>query len=132
MARTLVVRLGALGDAVLTLPALAHLIARGDDVTVLGVPASWGFLPSSGPIAIADAESAEWRALFSGEAVPEIRGFDRVVVMLGKTEVAEATSRAGIATQRINAQSVPVRACACRRATAAGVAVRGRSEAVAC
>lgn len=101
MARTLVVRLGALGDAVLTLPALAHLIACGDDVTVLGVPASWSFLPSSGPIAIADAEAAEWRSLFSGEAVAAIRGFDRVVVMLGKPDVAEATSRAGIATQRV-------------------------------
>lgn len=101
MARTLVVRLGALGDAVLTMPALAHLIARGDDVTVLGVPASWAFLPSSGPIRIADAESAEWRALFSGEAVATVRDFERVVVMLAKTEVAEATSRAGIPTQRI-------------------------------
>ncbi len=102
MTRTLVVRLGALGDAVLTLPALAHLIARGDEVTVLGVPASWAFLASSDLIRIADAESAEWRALFSGEAVAAIHGFDRAVVMLGRPEVAEATSRAGISTQRIS------------------------------
>jgi heptosyltransferase-3 len=102
MARTLIVRLGALGDAVLTLPALAHLVARGDEVTVLGVPASWAFLPSSSPIRIADAESAEWRSLFSGDAVAAARGFDRAIVMLGNPELAEATSRAGIPTQRVS------------------------------
>lgn len=94
--RTLVVRLGALGDAVLTLPALAHLIAQGDEVTVLGVPSSWGFLPETSPIRIEDVEAPRWRGLFSGEAGDAARGFDRAFVMLGPATVAEALSRADV------------------------------------
>jgi heptosyltransferase III len=81
--RTLVVRLGALGDAVLTLPAVAHLLGDGDEVTVLGVPASWAFLPEASPLRIEDADAARWRALFSGETPAAARGFDRAFVMLG-------------------------------------------------
>lgn len=99
--RTLVVRLGALGDAVLTLPALAHLVAQGDEVTVLGVPASWGFLPETSAIRIEDVEAPRWRGLFSGEEVEAARGFDRAVIMLGTAAVVEALSRAGVPTLHI-------------------------------
>lgn len=101
MTRTLVVRLGALGDAVLTLPALAHLVAQGERVTVLGVRASWAFLPSRGAIRVEDAEAAEWRSLFSGDCPADVRAFDRVVVMLGKPDVAETIARAGMAVTHI-------------------------------
>lgn len=97
MTRTLVIRLGALGDAVLTLPALAQLFAQGERVTVLGVRASWGFLPPRGLIQIEDADAAWWRSLFSGDCPDEIRAFDRVVVMLGKPDVVETISRSGVA-----------------------------------
>lgn len=80
--RTLVVRLGALGDAVLTLPALAHLIAEGDEVTVLGVPASWAFLPAGDRLCIEDADARKWRGLFSGEPVEAVLAFDRAILLL--------------------------------------------------
>jgi len=92
--RTLVVRLGALGDAVLTLPALARLRSEGCEITLVGVPSSWGFLPKASPIRIEDADSAAWRPLFAGEP-PPIAGFDRALVMLGDSglAVAEALRR---------------------------------------
>lgn len=101
MTRTLVIRLGALGDAVLTLPALAHLVAKGERVTVLGVRASWNFLPPRGAIEIEDVEFAWWRTLFAGDCPDEIRAFDRVVVMLGKPDTAEVIARAGIAATHV-------------------------------
>lgn len=99
--RTLVVRLGALGDAVLTLPALAHLLLRGDEVTVLGVPASWSFLPATGQIGLEDVEASRWRRLFSGEAVDAALGFDWVFVMLASPNVAHTLSRAGLSTTHV-------------------------------
>lgn len=99
--RTLVVRLGALGDAVLTLPALAHLVTQGDEVTVLGVPASWGFLPETTSIRIENVEAPRWWGLFSGEEVEAARGFDRAIIMLGIRTVTAALSRAGISTLHI-------------------------------
>ncbi|MBM3548358.1 MAG: glycosyltransferase family 9 protein [Alphaproteobacteria bacterium] len=102
MIRTLVVRLGALGDAVLTLPALAHLLARGDTVTVLGLPASWAFLPRRDRLRIEDADGPRSRGLFSGAASDATSGFDRAVVMLGNVSVADALTRAGIATTHVS------------------------------
>jgi len=87
--RTLVVRLGALGDAVLTLPALANLLAEGSRITLVGVPSSWAFLPEDSPIRIEGADSAAWRPLFAGGA-PPVSGFDRAVVMLGASGIAIA------------------------------------------
>jgi hypothetical protein len=99
--RTLVIRLGALGDAVLTLPALAHLVASGDDVTVLGVPASWAFLPAKGRLRIEDADAARWRSLFSGEAVEVARRFDRAIVMLGTAAGVDVLRQATISIIQI-------------------------------
>ncbi|MBM3535739.1 MAG: glycosyltransferase family 9 protein [Alphaproteobacteria bacterium] len=99
--RTLVVRLGALGDAVLTLPALAHLLARGDEVTVLGLPASWAFLARHDRLRIEDADGPRSRGIFSGAASEAASGFERAIVMLGAASVAEALTRAGIATLHV-------------------------------
>ena len=99
--RTLVVRLGALGDAVLTLPALAHLLAAGDEVTVLGVPASWGFLPETSPLRIEDVEAPRWRGLFAGDAVEAARGHGRAFVMLASADVAATLSRDGLAAVHV-------------------------------
>ena len=101
MTRTLVVRLGALGDAVLTLPALAHLLGRGDDVTLLGLPASWAFLPRRERLRIEDADGPRSRGIFSGAVPAAASGFDRAIVMLGAVTVAEALTRAGIATTHV-------------------------------
>lgn len=98
--RTLVVRLGALGDAVLTLPALAHLLARGDEVTVLGVQASWAFLPRGDRLRIEDADGPRSRGLFAGVA-ETVQGFDRAIVMLGSASIADALIRAGIAAVHV-------------------------------
>jgi hypothetical protein len=101
MTRTLVVRLGALGDAVLTLPALAHLLARGDEVTVLGLPASWSFLPRRDRLRIEDADGPRSRGIFSGAASEAASGFNRAIVMLGAASVAEALARTGIPTTHV-------------------------------
>lgn len=101
MTRTLVIRLGALGDAVLTLPALAHLVAQGERVTVLGVRASWDFLPPRGAIEVEGVESAWWRMLFAGDCPDEIRAFDRVIVMLGKPDIVEVIAHAGIVATHV-------------------------------
>lgn len=67
---TLVIRPGALGDAILTLPALEALRAHGaQPLTLLGTPASWRFLPlGSTEIRLLDFSSAEWLGLFSDDA----------------------------------------------------------------
>jgi hypothetical protein len=105
--RTLVVRLGALGDAVLTLPAIAHLLGEGDDVTALGVPASWGFLSEASPLRIEDAEASRWRSLFSGETPAAARGFDRAFVLLGSSGLAAVDALRG--AMRRAAHVPPVR-----------------------
>jgi heptosyltransferase-2 len=67
MSTTLVVRPGALGDAVLTLPLLSALLARGDRLALLGSPRSWGFL-APGAVALHDLDSRDWLGLFGAEA----------------------------------------------------------------
>jgi len=84
-----VVRPGALGDAVLTLPALAALLATGAQITVVGDRRSWGFLaPEDRRVRIADVESPAWRGLFAEdgfppEYAPALRSFAGAVLYLG-------------------------------------------------
>jgi ADP-heptose:LPS heptosyltransferase len=61
--RVVVLRPGALGDAVLTLPALAGLRAAGCAPTVVGNPASWAFLDEP----VLDIDSPDWLPLFGAE-----------------------------------------------------------------
>jgi ADP-heptose:LPS heptosyltransferase len=69
MDHVLVVRSGALGDAVLTLPVFSALLQRAKRVTVLGAPASWGFLnPGFDRLRIADYGAPAWLGLFGCEA----------------------------------------------------------------
>lgn len=63
MKRALVLRPGALGDAVLTLPVLEGLRAAGFAPTVVGNPASWAFL---GEPAL-DIDAPDWLPLFGAE-----------------------------------------------------------------
>jgi ADP-heptose:LPS heptosyltransferase len=62
----LVLRPGALGDAVLTLPLLRSLRAAGaKQITVLGSRSSWAFLPESPELKILDLNSPAWLGLFA-------------------------------------------------------------------
>jgi hypothetical protein len=66
----LVIRPGALGDAVLTLPVLSALKASGaQHVTILGTPASWAFLSGEDKfITVRDFGSRAWLGLFADGA----------------------------------------------------------------
>jgi len=62
----LILRSGALGDAVLTLPVLHALRGAGAKrVTVLGTPRSWEFLnPQLTDVRVVDVSTPEWMGLF--------------------------------------------------------------------
>jgi heptosyltransferase III len=74
-AHVLVVRPGALGDAVLTLPVLRALqFAEVRRITILGTPSSWAFLNDSPPCRtkVEDFGSSKWLGLFAdGAALSE-------------------------------------------------------------
>ena len=65
----LLVRPGALGDAVLTLPALHALREAGvRRITVLGTPASWAFMrwnASAGALRVQDGGAQDWLGLYA-------------------------------------------------------------------
>lgn len=68
--RVLVIRPCAIGDALLTLPAIHALHRAGaEQIVVLGTPGSWQFLPGDIPwVQIEDYSSAEWLGLFAVDA----------------------------------------------------------------
>jgi hypothetical protein len=70
LGNTLIVRPGALGDSVLTLPALHALRLSGaENLLVLGTLSSWGFARNShDSLRVRDFSSSEWLGLF-GEGV---------------------------------------------------------------
>ena len=95
---TLVIRPGAIGDAILTLPALELLLAGGaQPLTVLGTPASWRFVPhGSDEIRVMDFSSAEWLGIFSDQAAVSTRAASllaqtklAVVFLAGATQAIE-------------------------------------------
>ncbi len=103
----LIVRPGALGDAVVTLPLLDALRATGvRRLTLLGTPASWAFLaPDQSLVDVHDVGGRDWLGLF-GDGVPlgpsaraVIAGTDAAIVLLGPRRVAVERTlfRAGIA-----------------------------------
>lgn len=67
LGHVLVIRPGALGDAVLTLPALHALRLGGaESLTILGSPANWGFLRTAHAAPrVRDFSSSEWLGLFA-------------------------------------------------------------------
>ena len=100
---TLVIRPGALGDSVLTLPALHALrLAGAENLLVLGTTASWGFARQDhNGLRIRDFASSEWLGLFSegapfGEcaraALSRIQS--AVVYLSGDTSSAERALKA--------------------------------------
>ncbi|MBL8672397.1 MAG: hypothetical protein JNK11_17185 [Alphaproteobacteria bacterium] len=106
----LVVRPGALGDAVLTLPLLQALRDRGASrVTIAGTPASWRFLAPSAASArpggcaldIVDGGSSDWLGLFGGRfgdrARAALAAADAAIVCLRRAVGAlDAVRAAGI------------------------------------
>jgi heptosyltransferase III len=101
----LIIRPGALGDAVLTLPTLHALRLSGaKSLFVLGTPASWGFVRLSHEgLRVRDFSSAEWLGLFSegtalGEsaraALAQIRS--AVVYLPDSKSIAENLRRSGV------------------------------------
>ncbi len=97
--RWLVVRPGALGDAVLTLPALAALVRSGGRVTVVGDRGSWGFLRQDDRVSVADIESRAWRGLFAdqGFTEPGPEGYRDAILYLGsgRERAERALAQAG-------------------------------------
>jgi ADP-heptose:LPS heptosyltransferase len=97
----LIVRAGAVGDAVLTLPLLEALAEAGvRRIGVLGTPGSWSFL-APGSVELFDFDGREWLGLFAGEqslgprAERLAREFDAAIVLLGpRRERVETALRA--------------------------------------
>lgn len=95
----LIVRPGALGDAVLTLPVLSALKAAGaESVTILCTPASWAFLPRDGNVRVLDFGSSEWMGLFAdgvalSKAASDVFSKTRTAVVYLSGEKAEVRRR---------------------------------------
>jgi heptosyltransferase III len=98
-AHILVVRPGALGDAVLTLPVLLALQkANVKRITIMGTPASWAFLSDTLPcqIKVEDFGSSKWLGLFAdGALLPAdasglLKTVTRAVVYVGGANDAMA------------------------------------------
>jgi hypothetical protein len=103
----LIIRPGALGDAVLTLPVLHALRAAGcSRLLILGQPSSWRFLAPRGDVRVADLGAPDWLRLFaddaplSSKAQGLLTGVDVAVVYLtpDRTVTLNALVRAGIGT----------------------------------
>src|SRR4051812_40209226 len=83
----LLIRPGALGDSILTLPVIHALRTAGAQrVTVLGTPANWKFLsPEQTFVEVLDFGSADWLWLFgdtlppSAAATSALRNVDLVI-----------------------------------------------------
>ena len=101
--RVLVIRPGALGDAILTLPLIDALIGSGTErVTILGTPESWEFLaPGQRTVRVLDIGATAWLGLFGGtskaQATAEIAAHDAAVVCLARPDqVLDALRGAGL------------------------------------
>lgn len=87
----------------LTLPLVHALLRKGtEQVTVLGTPASWGFLAAQqNRVRVLDLGAPLWLGLFGGtfrpEAIAEIQAHDAAVVCLTRPKTAvSALNRAGL------------------------------------
>lgn len=66
-----VIRPGAIGDAVLTLPVVAALRRAAKKVLIIGTPASWAFLAqNTHGVRVTDFGGHEWHSLFSDDSKP--------------------------------------------------------------
>ena len=95
----LVIRPGALGDAILTLPLVDALIRSGAErVTILGTPSAWEFLaPAQRAVTVLDIGATPWLGLFGGtfrrSATAEITAHDAAIVCLTRPDQAVAALR---------------------------------------
>ncbi|MFH0939795.1 MAG: glycosyltransferase family 9 protein [Planctomycetota bacterium] len=105
LGHTLIIRPGALGDAVLTLPVLRALRSSGAlSLTALCTPASWAFLkPAS--LRMLDFSSADWLGLISeavslnSAAQEKLAGIHTAIVYLkGADDCIQALKKAGVRT----------------------------------
>ncbi|HXQ65059.1 MAG TPA: glycosyltransferase family 9 protein [Alphaproteobacteria bacterium] len=106
MRTILILRPGALGDAVLTLPLVEALLERGAGrIILLGTPASWRFVREpSAPLEVLDAGGRDWLALFgkgvalAGRARALLAEVDAALVLLGRgrAEIERALGAAGV------------------------------------
>ena len=98
--RILILRPGALGDAVLTLPLVDALIRGGAErITIVGAPGAWEFLaPDQSIVRVMDIGAAAWLGLFGGTFKPAataaIAAHDAAIVCLTRPEQAVAALRA--------------------------------------
>jgi len=66
-----IVRPGAVGDAVLTLPVVAALRQAAKKVLIIGTPASWAFLAqNTHGVRVSDFGGHEWHCLFADDSKP--------------------------------------------------------------
>jgi len=116
LGHTLVVRPGALGDAVLTLPALHALrLAGAESITILGAPASWSFLGATHTAPrVRDFSSSEWLGLFAegvafGPAAQATlaRTQTAIVYLSGDTGTIEKALREARVKQMLIADPLP-------------------------
>lgn len=106
MRSILILRPGALGDAVLTLPLIEALVTAGvERIALLGAPPSWAFLAAStGPVEVLDLDGRDWLGLFGEGAAlaPRARRvlgeMDAAFVFLGRgrAPVERALVAAGV------------------------------------
>ncbi|HYG76187.1 MAG TPA: glycosyltransferase family 9 protein [Planctomycetota bacterium] len=108
LGHVLIIRPGALGDAILTLPVLHALkLAGADSVTVLGTPASWKFLRAAHEgVRVRDFASSEWLGLFSesaalGPAAEAMlsRTQTAIVYLNDVAEIERRLARSGVRTR---------------------------------
>jgi hypothetical protein len=99
----MLIRPGALGDAIVSLPLVAALNGVvSDGVDILGRPASWRFLPP-GPLSprVHDINALGWLGLFAerplaAEAAAVLAWADRVVAVVGAgSPLLDGLARAG-------------------------------------
>ncbi|HLX63052.1 MAG TPA: glycosyltransferase family 9 protein [Planctomycetota bacterium] len=100
LGNVLLIRPGALGDALLTLPVLNALeIAGAASITILGTPASWSFMPKSNSAPrVLDCGSSDWLGLyFDGAEISksarEILAQTQCAIVYLKFDKTEHTNR---------------------------------------
>lgn len=117
MRSVMIIRPGALGDAVLTVPLLEALFAAGvERITLLGTPASWAFLAPDVPgLEILDLDSRAWLGLFDKDAAlgPEALALigtpDAALVLLGSHGAAVERALRSVGVRRVVRAAPPRR-----------------------
>jgi len=105
----ILIRPGALGDAVLTLPVVAALRNAGKKVSIVGTPSSWAFLAqNTHGVRVSDFGGHEWLCLFdetrkpSDVSLKELSSALAIVYLAsGGEQVAARLRSLGVKTTRV-------------------------------